>query len=175
MKEIWKDIPGYIGLYQVSNCGQVKSLNYNRTSIEKLLKHGYNKDGYLHVSLSKNGKYKTITIHKLVAMAFLGHVQDGCKTVVNHIDNNPINNHIDNLELVSVRYNSSCHKNDPGIYWGKYVQKWKAEIWINKKVFLGGFTNKQDALDMYQKALNNQHLYNGDNKAFRLALADIAL
>lgn len=170
MEEIWKDIPDYEGLYQVSNLGQVKSLNYNHTGKERILKTGLDKDGYVRLNLF-NIKTKTERVHQLVAIAFLGHIPNGYETVVNHIDNNPLNNNIDNLELVSTRYNSSCHKTDVGVHWDKSRNKWKTQIQINGKVIcLGRFTNKQDGLDMYQKALANIHLYNGDTKAFRLFL-----
>ena len=171
-KEIWKDIPGYIGLYQVSNWGQVKSLKYGK---ERILKPSNGKNKYLLVNLCKDKKIKAFTIHKLMAITFLGHTPDGNVTVVNHIDNNPLNNNLDNLELVTHRYNSSCHKVNLGIYWNKPINKWVTHIKIDKIIHLGVFIDKQDALDMYQKALNNQHLYNGDNKAFRLALATVTL
>jgi hypothetical protein len=171
MKEIWKDIPGYIGLYQVSNWGQVKN-----TKTGKLKKPYISTTGYYSTTLWLNSTEKKFKIHQLVAMAFLGHEPNGFETVVNHIDNNPLNNHVDNLEIVSQRHNTSCHKIEPGIYWGKDVQKWKAGIYIkHKRIHLGNFTDKQDALVMYQKAVVNIHLYNGNNKAFRLALALITL
>jgi hypothetical protein len=169
MDEIWKDIPGYIGLYQVSNWGNVKGLKGIR-------KQYISTTGYYQIALWLNNTEKKFKVHQLVAMAFLGHTPNGHETVVNHIDNNPLNNYVDNLELVSNRYNTTCHKTDPGVYWFKRDEKWKVDIKLNGlKVYLGMFTNKQDALDMYQKAVANIHLYNGDNKAFRLALADIAL
>jgi hypothetical protein len=168
MIEEWKDIPGYEGLYQVSNIGNVKSINYKKTGKEKLFNLNPNSQGYLMVCLSKNGKERSIKIHRLVAIAFLGHEPDNMNTVVNHIDNNKLNNNVDNLELVSQRYNSSCHKTDVGASWSKSNNKWLSNIRINKKtVNLGHFTNKQDALDQYQKALANIHLYNGDTKTFR--------
>ena len=81
MKEIWKDIYfkdlinnkiyDYRGLYQVSNTGFVKSLNYNRTNKEKILKERVNNKGYYRVSLCKNGITKDIQIHRLVAYMFL--------------------------------------------------------------------------------------------------------
>lgn len=55
MEEIWKDIPGYEGKYQVSNTGQVVSLNYNGSGKTRLLRQGHNKDGYKRVVLCKTG------------------------------------------------------------------------------------------------------------------------
>lgn len=68
--EIWKDIKGYEGLYQVSNFGRVKSLNYNRTQNEKILKPGNDCLGYYRISLSKCGKAKTKAIHRQVKKMF---------------------------------------------------------------------------------------------------------
>ena len=91
MKEIFKDIPNYEGLYQVSNLGNVKSLNYRRTKKERVLKTVVNGVGYLNVYLSKNGKIKTFTVHKLVCMAFLNHTPNGSKGLVaDHRNNNPL-------------------------------------------------------------------------------------
>ena len=109
---------------------------------------------YMHIVLTKDGKRNTFKIHQLVAMAFLGHQPNGHDIVVNHIDNNGLNNHVDNLELVSPRYNSSCHKTDVGVSWYKREQRWVAEIRMDgKKNRLGYFKDKQEALNAYQQAL----------------------
>jgi hypothetical protein len=68
--EIWKDILGYEGLYQVSNLGNVRSLNYRRSGKTKLLKQATD-NGYKRVKLSKNGKKKKYWVHRLVAIAFI--------------------------------------------------------------------------------------------------------
>jgi hypothetical protein len=103
MIEIWKDIVGYEGLYQVSNFGQVKSLNYNHTGEEKILKPGKNNKGYLFVNLCKNGKVKHFLIHRLVATMFIENFLN--KPYINHIDCNPKNNNVDNLEWVTQQEN----------------------------------------------------------------------
>ena len=172
--EIWKDIPGYEGSYQVSNCGQVKSVNYKLSGKERILKPGKNGGGYLMLALRKNSKRKAFQVHQIVAMSFLGHVPDGMNIVVNHIDNNKLNNHVNNLELVSQRYNSSCHKTDVGVCWVKERNKWLSLIYIKGKyIYLGRFNDKEDALHMYQKALANIHLYDGDAKTFTNTLNTI--
>lgn len=164
MLEKWKDIPGYECLYQVSNMGNVKSLKFSK---ERILKPRINK-GYLYVGLYINNTYKIFAIHQLVAITFLGHIPNGMETVINHIDNNQLNNCLDNIELVSNRYNSSCHKIDVGVHWAKDKNRWRSKITINNKgIHLGYYKDKEYALDMYQKALANQHLYDGDTKAFR--------
>lgn len=101
--EIWKDIEGYEGLYQVSNFGNVKSLNYNRSGKENILKPQKNENKYLHISLCKNKKQKTFLLHRLVALAFLKNPQNF--PCINHKDENKENNHVDNLEWCTHEYN----------------------------------------------------------------------
>lgn len=71
MEEIWKDINGYEGLYQVSNFGRVKSLNYNHTKKEEIMTLTPTKRNYMKIHLDKDGKRKYFTIHRLVAQAFI--------------------------------------------------------------------------------------------------------
>ena len=164
-EEIFKDIPGYDGVYQVSNYGTVKSLKYGKKRIRK---PSINNNGYLIVGLHKDGKRKTYGVHVAVAMAFLEHAPDGMNSVVDHIDNNRLNNHVFNLQIISNRENSSRGKTDCGVYWSKRDNKWRAQIKIgDKTVHLGRFIYKQDGLNMYQKALENMHLFDEDNKEFR--------
>lgn len=170
MEEIWKDIPGYDGIYQVSNFGNVRSFKCNKI---KLLKPLIDKNGYYLVRLSNNGKQTSYKIHQLVAITFLNHIPNGHKIVINHIDKNPLNNNVKNLEIVTQRYNLSCHKTDCGIYWYKNTNKWNSRITIkNKKIHLGYFLSKEEGLLMYNLALNNLHLYNGNPKEFRLKLRE---
>lgn len=105
MKEIWKDVVGYEGLYQVSNLGRVKSLNYNRTGKEKIMKPISHKYGYLKVNLRKNNSEKKFLIHRLVAQAFLPNPNN--LPQVNHKDENPSNNIVTNLEYCDAKYNSN--------------------------------------------------------------------
>lgn len=172
-KEIYKDIPEYEGIYQVSNYGNVKSLNYRKSGKEQILKP-LNSHGYYQVSLYKKNKNKIYQIHKLVAMTFLNHKPDGMNIVVNHIDNNSFNNRLDNLELVSQRHNTTCYRKDLGVSWNIQLKKWQSHIFINKKLInLGLFNEKEDGLRMYQLALNNINEYDGDNKKFRNRLKEL--
>ena len=111
MKEIWKEIKGYEGLYQVSNLGRVKSLkryvnhssNSKRIVNEKLLKPVVDNTKYYVVSLWKKNKHLRPHIHRLVAEAFIPNPQN--KPHINHIDGNKLNNCINNLEWCTPREN----------------------------------------------------------------------
>ena len=103
MQEIWRDIEGYEGLYQVSNKRRVKSLNYRHTGKEEVLKQGKTKKGYLLVCLSKGGKHKNYQVHRLVASAFISNPEN--YPVINHLDENASNNCIENLEWCTQKYN----------------------------------------------------------------------
>ena len=101
--EVWKDIKGYEGLYQVSNLGRVKSLNYNNTNKEKILKSETLR-GYIRYHLFKKNKGKHYFLHRLVAEAFIPNPNN--YPIINHIDGNPLNNNIDNLEWCTYKYNA---------------------------------------------------------------------
>lgn len=105
LNEIWKDIPDFEGKYQASNFGRIKSLNYNRTGKEQLLKFCINNHGYLFVRLFKNGKVKNYLIHRLVWIAFHGAIPEGMQ--INHIDEDKTNNRLDNLELMTCKENNN--------------------------------------------------------------------
>lgn len=98
MKEIWKDIPNYEGLYQVSDLGRVKSVKR-----QLILKPMLTKKGYLSVALYKNHSRKIKPIHRLVAQTFLSNPNN--LPQVNHKDENKENNCVDNLEFCTNRYN----------------------------------------------------------------------
>ena len=120
MKEVWKDIQGYEGLYQVSNQGRVRSLDRtvkrrNQPDLPvagKVLSPRIGKNGYSYVILSKEAKGKTANIHRLVAEAFLDK-PEGCN-VVNHIDGNKENNACNNLEWCDSSKNNK-HAFDTGL------------------------------------------------------------
>lgn len=101
--EIWKDIKGYEGIYQVSNYGRVKVLDRKvwNAKVEcvrkgRLFRLNKNSNGYYQISLTKDGKYTVKTIHRLVAEAFLPNHFN--LPQVNHIDGNKTNNNVENLE-----------------------------------------------------------------------------
>lgn len=109
--EIWKPIEGFEN-YQVSTSGRVKSLNYRRTKQEQILKPRDNGHGYLHVHLRKDGKNYWRYIHRLVAEAFLPNPNN--LPEINHKDENPYNNQIENI----------CWTNHNGnINWGTHNER----------------------------------------------------
>lgn len=115
MQEIWKDISGYEGYYQVSNLGNVKSMKRivkrknngtgNLPLKSRILSPTTYPKGYKKVALRKNNMSKYFFIHRLVAEAFIPNPNN--YPYVNHKDENPSNNHSDNLEWCTNEYNMS--------------------------------------------------------------------
>lgn len=113
--EVWRDIPIYLGMYQVSNFGRVRTYpkkvrvyNANGDDIEMtiggdIVCHSKDKKGYCHVTLCSKNENRSIGVHRLVAMSFIPN-PEGC-LVVNHKDENPSNNHVGNLEWCTNEYN----------------------------------------------------------------------
>lgn len=153
--EIWKTIEGFED-YQVSNFGRVKSLKRCK---ELILKQSIDSRGYYIISLCKNSKKPTKSIHQLVAIAFLEHKVCGYKLVVNHKDFNRLNNQVDNLEIISSRENvNQKHLKSTSKYVGvslhKQTKKWASNIHINgKQYYLGLFNNEYDAHLAYESKL----------------------
>lgn len=108
MEEIWENIEGYEGLYQISNRGRVKSLERvdenNHPIKERIMKPSMSL-GYLYVGLRKQGKQKRMRIHRLVAAAFIPNPNN--KEEVGHKDETRTNNYADNLEWVSKKENNN--------------------------------------------------------------------
>lgn len=112
--EIWKDVPGYSGLYQVSNLGRVKSLARTKPGKhgsfvpvrERILKHNLDKDGYCIVLLCKTAKeHRHFRVHRLVAMAFLNNPEN--LPEIDHLDGNPANNNVLNLRYSNRKMNGN--------------------------------------------------------------------
>lgn len=113
MFEEWRNIPGYEGKYQVSNLGNVKSLPRTRKSKAgsisevkgRILKQNTDKDGYKNVALCMDGRLKYFRVHRLVAAAFIPNPDN--LPMINHKDENPANNCVENLEWCTNSYNTS--------------------------------------------------------------------
>jgi len=151
-KEVWKKVVGFEG-YEISNLGRVKSLKQKK---ERILKSTKDTTGYLIVGLSNNNVAKTKRVHQLVAIAFLGHKPCGLKLVVDHIDNNPLNNRLDNLQITTQSKNiskrflkiESIYK---GVFWFKVRSKWASIIVVNgKNNYLGFYNTELEASESYK-------------------------
>ena len=108
MKEVWKPIPGYEGLYKASDCGRIKSLprttfGVERVKSERIISQQKDKLGYCSVKLSKNGIVTRHRVHRLVALAFIPNPEK--LPFINHKDENPSNNCVGNLEWCNQKYN----------------------------------------------------------------------
>lgn len=144
--EVWKDIKDYQGVYQVSNLGRVKSLNYNRTNKEKILIGDKSKRGYKRFCLSKNGKNIRFLIHRLVYETFSGVIPQGYQ--IDHINNDPTDNRLQNLQLLTASENTKKMYKDNNYN----VRCGRAKIKI--------------------KCLNNNVIYNSINEASRDLILD---
>lgn len=169
--EIWKDIEGYEGLYQISTCGNVKSLDRISVVGTKLkgvkLKTSSPSSRYDQVNLS-NGESRTFAVHRIMAKAFLDKDYINKGLVVDHIDNNAKNNKLSNLQLITTRENTSKdrYRNRQngycvGVY--KKGRKFCSMIEQNgESVYLGVFKTKKEAKRIYNNAL---HLINNGGDA----------
>lgn len=110
--EKWKPVKGFEN-YEVSDMGNIKSLNYNHTGEAKILKPGKQRGGYLYINLYKNAKRYSKKIHRLVAEAFIPNPEG--KPQVNHIDGNKKNNKLSNLEW-STNQENQQHAYNTGLH-----------------------------------------------------------
>ena len=156
MTEVFEDIDGYDGVYQVSTLGRVKSFWFGK---ERILIASPDGGGYLTVGLCKDSEQKNCRIHKLVAETFICKPK-GFGLVVDHIDNDQLNNELDNLQWVTNRENSSKDKKGGsskyvGVSWHKGRSKWHARISVEgKHKHIGCFTGELEAAQAYQNELS---------------------
>lgn len=164
MKEVWKDIKNYEGLYQVSNLGRIKSLDrivYQKNSFGNIQKNIYkgkilslfeDKDGYLRVNLKKGKKMKQYGVHVLVANTFLNinkfkymEYEDLSKIdinrlQINHKNENKKDNCIDNLEFCTVAYNTNYGSREQKIIQldlsGKIIKVWDSRKKASKELHI---------------------------------------
>jgi hypothetical protein len=160
--EQWKDIPDYEGIYQVSDFGRVKSLkrfvegNNKQVTKDTIIKANLNSYGYPALGLSKNNHRKVITVHRILAMAFLGLTKDTVG-VCDHIDNNRQNNKLSNLQIISSRLNNTKDAKNKTNYNGvkKSGKKFSAYIKLKgKNLHLGTFDSAIEAHKKYTEAFN---------------------
>lgn len=133
-QEIWKDIEWYEWLYQISNIGRVKSLNYKRTWKHIILSNNIMRNWYHKIWLRNKGIYKKMYIHRLVAQAFLWLDISNTKILVCHKDDNPSNNMVENIFLWNHKENSRDMLNK----WRSVIQKdkrLKVSKWYNLEWF----------------------------------------
>lgn len=147
---IWKEIPGYPD-YMIREDGLVCNVKHERC-IETRTGHG----GYLRLNLYNNEGMKTWHIHKLVAMAFHGHIPNGHTDVIDHFpDENVLNNHYTNLRITDNRTNLSRRGGQskyPGV--SKKGKSWRVRIHTPEgRVNLGGFPTELLAKQAYDNKL----------------------
>ena len=162
MEEIWKPIEGFTD-YFISNLGRVKSIKW-KMGREKIIKPYLTGRKYYRVTLSKNGIQHTKSVHNLVVDTFLNTTNNYINPVVDHIDENKLNNCVNNLRIISNRDNvaksyRNCRKITsmfPGVYWSKNNNIWVSQIVYKKKTYhLGNFKDEEDAAKVYEKAHND--------------------
>ncbi len=160
--EIWKDINGYDGIYQISTFGNLRSRYNNIHGLKKeynILNPSKDAYGYLCINLCKDKIKKRYLIHKLMAMNFLNHTPNKYTIVIDHINNIKTDNRLENLQLISHRENLSKDKSRNnskyvGVSKKKNSKKWRSQIYVNGKAeHLGYFINEIDANNAYLKRL----------------------
>lgn len=167
-EEIWKMIPDFNNLYEISNLGKIRS--YKRKEV-KILKTCVSWCGYEIAQLSKDSKNILKSVHRLVAQAFLDNFDE--YLFVDHIDNDKRNNLANNLQMLNNREN--CTKDKKSKYTeltGAHFNKnrttpWLCRIWINSGIFIGYFKTPEEASEHYFIALENVEMYKGDSTEFR--------
>ena len=148
------DLKDYENEYQINKNGEIKSKRKNI-----IMKPTINK-GYLISCLTKNKKNKQYLIHRSLAIQFIPNPNE--YKLVDHIDNNPLNNDLENLRWINKSGNSrniikkkDCSSEYRGVSWHKIKKKWSASIRIDGKLkHLGYFTNEEEASEVYQKKYN---------------------
>ena len=167
IEEIWRPIEGYEGLYEVSNTGQVRSLNRYvkgkgksyRLQKGKMLSPIKNKDGYLQVNLCCNGKNKMFLVHRLSAQAFLPNPDN--LPEINHKDEDKTNNIVDNLEWCDRSYNNNYGTRKDKVR----ESKLKSGYWtgLSKDEYIKKYYEEnKESIKKYKKKYN--HKYYQDNK-----------
>ena len=144
MDEIWRDIEGYKGLYQISNKGHVKSLKWGK---ERILRPMINTSGYYCIILCNDSVKKAFQLHRLVAQAFIPNLYN--KPQVNHLDENKLNNCVDNLEWATAKENinfgtrnerSGYSRSKPIFQYsksGEFIREWQGAHEVERVLGIG--------------------------------------
>lgn len=184
--EEWRDIPldDFIGRFQVSDLGRVKSLGKGIINSKEQIYSLVNNKGYKRVKFSIKGKEKAFKVHQIVAMAFLGHIPDGMKSIIDHININKEDNRVSNLRIVSIRENNinsikrfeNKESDHIGVRWHKTNKIWFTSITINKiRIHLTSSRKDVDKVATYYKlAVENMHKFDGCDKTFRELIKSLA-
>lgn len=153
MKEEWKAVPGYEGIYAVSSSGEVQNLKNHR------IRRTDRSSGYQRLTLHLNGEKTRFLVHRLVARGFL--CDWDSKLEVDHIDGNRDNNHAENLRMVTKSQNARAYQKTSGLSkfrgvgWDRGA--WRAQIRLGgPKIHIGRFKTEIEAAVAYNKvALDN--------------------
>ena len=147
MKEVWKDIVGYEGLYQVSNLGRIKAI---RNDADKILTAQKKQSGYIGCSLSKNGVVKHYKVHRLVAEAFIPNIEN--KPQINHINGIKTDNNVYNLEWCTARENIN-HSFRAGLSKGRRDGENKLSKKVRQYSLNGAFIKEWESAMQIQREL----------------------
>lgn len=157
MEQTWLPIPDYEGYYEVSDSGEIRRVKgWNGEG--NILAKVPDRDGYLKVHLSVNGKAKKRLVHRLVMRAFIGE----SNLEVDHLNGNKQDNRLSNLEYVTTSENqlrlkdrSGRKSGTRGVSWHKQNQKWQVEFRVgNKRNYVGIYDTIEQASEAYKKAIN---------------------
>ena len=175
--EIWRDVYGYEGFYQVSNCGNVRSVsrtvqrlnNSDLTLRGRVCSQTLSDKGYLTVGLCRDNRIKRVYVHKLVAIAFVDNPNN--LTEINHIDENPLNNRVDNLEWCTQSENeqhshSILGNTMKGKTYPKKVKCLDTGIIYKSMLTLIKEIGKNSCIEGLKKAIKNNRPYHGKHYSF---------
>ena len=163
--EIWKDVPDYERLYQVSNLGRVKSLekprkkslnNPNSFVRERIMKASLGKR-YLNTALYKDGSSKSFLVHHLLSITFLNFKPNMGDIIVDHINNIPTDNRLINLQLITRRHNNIKDVKSKSEAVGLYERNGFYNVTISQNGIpcaLGNFKDKNEAIKKHKEAFD---------------------